>query len=46
VSESGGTEEEVASRIKKVNGVLVQLDPVWRNLNISNEVKIRIFNKM
>jgi len=46
VSESRGTEEDVASRIKKANVVFVQLYPVWRNLNISNEVKIRIFNKM
>jgi hypothetical protein len=38
VSESGGTEEDVASRIKKANGVFV----VWRNLNISKEVKLRI----
>jgi hypothetical protein len=44
VSESGGTEEDVVSRIKKGNGVFVQLYPVWRNLNISKEVKIRIFN--
>jgi len=46
VSESGGTEKDVASRIKKVNCVFVQFYPVWRNLNISNEVKIRIFNEM
>jgi len=44
VSESGRTEEDVASRIKKANGVFVQLYPVWRNLNISKEVTIRIFN--
>jgi len=44
VSENGGTEEDVASRIKKANSVFVQLYPVWRNLNISKEVKIRIFN--
>ena len=44
MSESGGTEEDVVSRIKKGNGVFVQLYPVWRNLNISKEVKIRIFN--
>jgi len=44
VSESGGTEEDVASRIKKANGVFVQLYPVWRYLNISKEVKVRIFN--
>jgi len=34
-SESAGTEEDVASRIKKANGVFVQLYSVWRNLNIS-----------
>ena len=44
MSESGGTEVDVASRIKKANCVFVQLYPVWRNLNISKEVKIRIFN--
>jgi len=44
VSESGGTEEDVASRIKKTSGVFVQLCPVWRNLNISKEVEIQIFN--
>jgi hypothetical protein len=44
VLESGGTEEDVASRMKKANGVFVQLYPVWENLNISKEVKIRIFN--
>ena len=43
VSESGGAEEDVASRIKEAKGVFVQLYPVWRNLNISKEVKIRIF---
>jgi len=44
VSESGGTEEDVAGRIKKANSVFVQLYPVWRNLNMLKEVKIRIFN--
>jgi hypothetical protein len=44
VSVSRGTKEDVASRIKKANGVFVQLYPVWRNLNISKGVKIRIFN--
>jgi len=44
VSESGRTEGDVASRIKKAIGVFVQLYPVWRNLNISKEVTIRIFN--
>jgi hypothetical protein len=40
VSEKGGTEEDVESRIKKVNGVFVQLYPVWRNHSISKGVKI------
>jgi len=44
VSESGGTEEDAASRINKANGVFVQLYPVWRNINISKEVKTRISN--
>jgi len=44
VSENGGAEEDVASRIKKANGVFVQLYPVWRNHNISKRVKIRISN--
>jgi len=44
VSESGGTEEDVASRIKKANDEFVQLYHVWRNLNILKEVKTRIFN--
>jgi hypothetical protein len=44
VSVNEGTEENVASRIKKVTGVFVQLYPVWRNQNISKDVKIRIFN--
>jgi len=40
VSESRGTEEDVASRIKKADGVFVQLYPVWRNIDISKEVKL------
>jgi hypothetical protein len=44
VSVNGGTEGDVASRIKKANGVFVQLYPVWRNHNIIKRVKIRIFN--
>jgi hypothetical protein len=40
VSVNGGTEGDVASRIKKANDVFVQLYPVWRNHNISEGVKI------
>jgi hypothetical protein len=44
VSVNGGTEEDVASRIKKANGVFTQLYPVWRNHDISKGVKIRILS--
>jgi hypothetical protein len=44
VSVNGGTEQDVASRIQKANGVFVQLYPVWRNGNISKGVKIRTLN--
>jgi len=40
VSENRETEEDVASRIKKENGVFVQLYPMWRNHNILKRVKI------
>jgi len=40
VSESGRTEQDVASRIKKENSVFFQLYPVWENLILSKEVKI------
>jgi len=40
VSEGGRTEEDVASRMKKGNGVFFHPHPLWRNLNISKEVKI------
>jgi len=40
VSVNRGTVGDVASRIKKANGVFVQLYPVWRNHNISKGVKI------
>ena len=41
---NGGTEKDVASRIKKANSVFVQLYPAWRNHDISKGVKIWIFS--
>ena len=41
---NGGTEEDVASRIKEANGVSVRLYPVWRNHSISKVVKMRILS--
>jgi hypothetical protein len=40
VSENGGTEVDIASRIKKANGVFVEWYSTWRNHNISKRVKI------
>ena len=44
MSESGGTEEAVAGRIKKANGAPVQLYPGWTNVSVSKEVKMQIFS--
>jgi hypothetical protein len=44
LSKNGGTQEDVISRIKTANGAFVQLNPVWRNHNITKRVKIQIFN--
>ena len=44
MSVNGRTEKDIASRIKKANGIFVQLYPVWRNHNISKGLKIRLFN--
>jgi hypothetical protein len=34
ISKAGGTEEDVASRIKKADGTFVQLHPIWTNHSI------------
>lgn len=44
VTMEGGTAEDVKSRIKKANGVFVQLYPVWKNRNLSRNTKLRLFN--
>jgi len=41
VSENGGTEEDVSSRIKKANSVFVQLYPVWRKHNILYQKELK-----
>ena len=41
VSDSGATEEDVASRIKKENGVFVQLYPVWEISTYQNKLKYK-----
>ena len=44
VSKNGGVEEHVARGIKIANGVSVQLNAVCSNHNISESVKIQLFN--
>jgi hypothetical protein len=39
VSVNGGIEEDVASRIKKANGVFVQLHPVWKITTYQKDLK-------
>jgi hypothetical protein len=46
MSVNGGTEEDVASRIKKANCVCVQLYPVWRNHNISKQLKYKYLQQI
>jgi hypothetical protein len=41
VSVNGGTEGDVASRIKEANCVFVQLCPVWGNHSIYKELKYK-----
>ena len=44
VNKEGGSLEDVKSRIKKANGVFVQLYPMWKNKNLSRKTKILLFN--
>jgi hypothetical protein len=44
VTKDGDADEDVRSRIRKANGAFIQLYPVWRNRNISERTKLRIFN--
>ncbi|KAJ8717892.1 hypothetical protein PYW07_005822 [Mythimna separata] len=43
VAETGGTEEDVASRIAKARGTFAQLRPVWQSRKLTRRVKLKIF---
>ncbi|XP_061378317.1 uncharacterized protein LOC133319116 [Danaus plexippus] len=43
VSESGGTEEDIASRIAKSRAAFAQLRPVWQSRKPTRRVKLKIF---
>nr|XP_032513083.1 uncharacterized protein LOC116767039 [Danaus plexippus plexippus] len=43
VSESGGAEEDIASRIAKSRAAFAQLRPVWQSRKLTRRVKLKIF---
>ncbi|XP_037300014.1 uncharacterized protein LOC119190875 [Manduca sexta] len=43
VSETGGTEEDIASRIAKSRAIYAQLRPVWQSRKLTKRVKLKIF---
>ena len=44
ISKTGGTEENIKSKIVKVRHVFITLKPVWNNRNILSKTKLTIFN--
>ena len=44
INKTGGTEEDIKSRIGKARHVFVTLKPVWNNRNILLKTKLTIFN--
>nr|XP_021199035.2 LINE-1 retrotransposable element ORF2 protein [Helicoverpa armigera] len=43
VSETGGTEEDITSRIAKGRATFAQLRPVWQSRKLTRRVKLKIF---
>lgn len=43
VSTTGGTDEDVAQRIRKAKGVFAQLASIWRSNQLRRNTKLRIF---
>ena len=44
VSNTGGTNEDIKSRIGKARQAFIALKPIWNSTEISNKTKIRLFN--
>ena len=44
INKTGGTEEDIKSRVGKAGHVFVTLKPVWNNRNILLKLKLTIFN--
>lgn len=43
VSETGGTEDDITSRIAKARATFAQLRPVWQSRKLTRRVKLKIF---
>lgn len=43
VSEVGGTEEDITSRIAKARATFAQLRPVWQSRKLTRRIKLKIF---
>lgn len=43
VSETGGSEEDIASRIAKARATFAQLRPVWQSRKLTRRIKLKIF---
>lgn len=43
VSKNGGADEDIKSRLGKARHAFVTLRPIWKNKNISQKTKLRIF---
>ena len=46
ISQTGGTDEDIAARIRKARQAFAILRPVWRSTVISNHTKPRVFNSI
>jgi hypothetical protein len=44
INETGGTEEDIRTRIAKAHGAFTALQNIWRSKEISEKTKIRLFN--
>ncbi|CAH4036136.1 unnamed protein product [Pieris brassicae] len=43
VSETGGTEEDITSRIAKARATFAQLRPIWQSRMLTRRIKVKIF---
>ena len=44
ISQAGGTDEDIAARVRKASQAFAILRPVWRSTAISRHTKLRVFD--